>query len=98
MLTSPINEVGETNTVEVSHATGCMTSIIHYLQSYELAQDELKAKKISKRAKEYTIMPERLYKMGKDSLMLMCLGEHEIAIAIAEVHQGACDNHIGDAP
>lgn len=98
MLNAPTNEVGETNTVEVSHATGWMTSIIHYLQSYELAQDELKAKKISKHAKECIIMPERLYKMGKASPMLMCLGQHEIAIAIVEVHQGACGSHIGDEP
>lgn len=28
--------------------------------------------------------------------MLLCLREHEIALVFTEVHQRACDSHIGD--
>lgn len=47
-LASPNIEIGKTISLEVAYITRWMTSIIQYLQLYELPLDELEAKKIRK--------------------------------------------------
>lgn len=72
-----------------------MEPIIHYLQSSELSQDELEAKKTRKRAAMYALMGGKLYKMGITTPILRCLGEQETTLVLAEFHQGVCVSHIG---
>lgn len=65
-----------------------MTPTIHYLQLGKLLHDKLKVKQIRKYVEKYTLTSGRVYKMGRDSYMLRCFGEHEITMVSVEVHQG----------
>lgn len=95
MFYIPSMEAEKTYTMNISMTRRWMIPTIHYLQSFELPQDELDAKQIRKLASKYIIMSGKLYKMGRTSLILRFLGEHEISLVLIEVHQGACESHIG---
>lgn len=41
-------------------------------------------------------MSGKLYKMGRVTPMLRCLGEHKFSMVLDEVHQGDCGIHIGE--
>lgn len=51
--------------------------------------------KFRKCAAKYIFMSEKLYKIGKTTLMLCCLGEHQIPPVLAEVDRKAYGRHIG---
>ncbi|KAM2561554.1 hypothetical protein TB1_012613 [Malus domestica] len=44
-------------------------------------------------ATNYVMYQNKLYRKGKDGLLLLCLGSQESAQAITEVHEGVCRAH-----
>lgn len=71
-----------------------MSPILHYLQLGQLPPNEGEAIKIRNKAAKYTILSRKLYRMGKATTMLRCLGKDDITLVLAEVHKGVCINHI----
>lgn len=67
-----------------------MSLILYYLQADKLTLDEGEARRIQKKTTKYTILLGNLYKMGRASSMLWCLGEHKTSL----VQKGACNSHI----
>lgn len=53
--------------------------------------EEGKTKKTKRLTSKYTMVVGKLYKMGRSTLMLRCLGKNEIAIVLMEVHTGCTD-------
>jgi len=41
------------------------------------------------------MVADKLYKMGRATPMLRCLGEEETELVLLEVHEGVCGSHIG---
>lgn len=71
-----------------------MSPILCYLQEEKLKLDEGEARRIRKQALMYIIHLGKLYKMGRASPMLRCLGKHEVALVLVEVHKGSYRSHI----
>lgn len=82
----PSIEAGKENTIGITLTRSWTTRIIHYMRLGELPQDELEAKKIYKREMKHILMSKKLYKMGRASPMLRCLGKHKVSLVLAQVH------------
>jgi len=72
-----------------------MTPIIKYLAGFSSPQDEEEAQMVKRRAAKFTMVAGKLYKMGRATPMLGCLGEEETDLVLLEVHKGVCGSHIG---
>ncbi|XP_042441159.1 uncharacterized protein LOC122026484 [Zingiber officinale] len=60
-----------------------------------LPADLEEARLIRKRAYEYTLIGDQLYKLAFSIPLLKCLDMEEAEYALQEVHQGCSGNHIG---
>jgi hypothetical protein len=49
--------------------------------------------KIHKQALIYTLIEEELYRCMMDGLMLKCLNNEQVKVAVGEVHEGMCGAH-----
>jgi len=74
---------------------GWMTPIVKYLTGAFSPRNEEEAQMIKRRAAKFTMVAEKLYKMGRATPMLRCLGEDETDLVLLEVHEGVCGSHIG---
>ncbi|GKV18335.1 hypothetical protein SLEP1_g28734 [Rubroshorea leprosula] len=70
------------------------TSLINYLQSGELPEDESAAKLIKHRAAHFTMLDNQLYKQPASMPLLCCLTLYEDEYVVKEVHEGVCGTHI----
>jgi len=73
-----------------------MTPIIKYLTGYFSPQNEEEAQVIKRRAAKFTMVAGKLYKTGRATPMLRCLGEEETDFVLLEVHEGVYGSHIGE--
>ncbi|XP_021595170.1 uncharacterized protein LOC110602052 [Manihot esculenta] len=80
---------------EVEEGQSWMTPYLKYLEKEKLPEDKAKAKKIAVRAANYQAIRGTLYKRGKSSPWIRCVGPEEAARIIEEIHQGICGAHEG---
>ena len=73
---------------------GWMTPIREYLESGNLPQDPLEAKRIIFRANRYLIRDGILYKKAFSHPLLKCLDPIQGQQVLLEVHAGVCGNHL----
>lgn len=71
-----------------------MIPLVQYLTNEPIPSNDEEAKKIMRLALSYTLITSKLYKMGKDTLMLRSLGEIDITLVLMEVHEGICRSRI----
>ncbi|GKV17031.1 hypothetical protein SLEP1_g27587 [Rubroshorea leprosula] len=69
--------------------------LINYIQSGELHEDQSAAKLIKRRAANFTLLDNQLYKRAASMPLLRCLTPYETEYAMREVHDGVCGTHIG---
>ena len=72
-----------------------MSTILSYLKDGRLPSNPEEAKKIKKRAVRFTILNDKLYKMGFSQPYLRCVELEEAKYVLEEVHRGICGDHIG---
>lgn len=71
-----------------------MSPIMCYLQSGKLPPDGGEARNIRTKVAKYTLLSEKLYKIGKATHELRCLDKNDITLVLAKVHKGAYCSHI----
>lgn len=69
--------------------------ILSYLKDGRLPPDLDEAKKIQKRAAQFTVLNDKLYKRGLSQPYLRCIKEEEAKYVLEEVHGGICGDHMG---
>src|ERR1051325_7006097 len=74
---------------------GWMSPIIHYLQQDTLPADSEKAKRLKKISSRFVVESGKLYRLGRATPMLRCVGEKDMSVVMKEVHEGVCGNHGG---
>ena len=65
------------------------------MQQGILPSDIEQARVFKKRAAQYTMVGEQLYKRAFSRPLLKCIGTEDIQFILQEVHQGSCGSHIG---
>lgn len=81
--------------IKVAQPSSQMDPILHYLTTHELSSDEVQTKKVLKLVAKYILVYRKLYKIGRSSPIIRCLGEDDTTLFLAEIHQGTCNIHIG---
>jgi len=71
-----------------------MDPLLKFLTGSFVPKSNEEEQLVRKRASKFTIVAEKLYKMGRASPMLRCLGEDETNVVLLEVHEGVCGSHI----
>ncbi|XP_075658616.1 uncharacterized protein LOC142628387 [Castanea sativa] len=71
------------------------TPIIVYLNDGKLPEDKDEARKLRIRAAKYVLIDKVMYKRGFSQPYLRCLAPDELNYVLREVHEGACENHLG---
>ena len=94
VITSPITKVDEVNSITESKESW-MTQLLRYLTRSFTPKNEEEKQTVRKKAFKFTIVSGKLYKMGRTTPMLRCLGEDETNMVLLEVHKGVCGSHIG---
>ncbi|MCH80183.1 gag-pol polyprotein [Trifolium medium] len=70
--------------------------LVKYLEQNEKLPDEKEeATRVRKMSAHYTMIGDRLYKIGFSSPMLLCVGEIESRRILSEIHNGSCGSYIG---
>ena len=72
-----------------------MTPIVVYLKDGRLPEDKDEARKLKISAAKYVLIDEVLYKQGFSQPYLRCLAPNKSNYLLKEVHEGACENHLG---
>ena len=72
-----------------------MTLLHKFLTGAFTPQSEEEEQQVRRQAAKFTIVAVKLYKLGKASPMLRCLGKDETNLVLLEVHEGVCGSHIG---
>ncbi|XP_021602320.1 uncharacterized protein LOC110607500 [Manihot esculenta] len=85
-------ELGEQG-VNVEEGQSWMTSYLEYLEKGKLPEDKAEARKIAARAPNYQAIRGTLYKRGRSSPWLQCVGPEEATRVMEEIHQGICRAH-----
>ncbi|XP_038688690.1 uncharacterized protein LOC119987863 [Tripterygium wilfordii] len=92
--------ISKNSTVEQSFAItedsdDWRTPFIQYLQDDVLPQDKNEARALQRKSSRYTIVDGILYKRSYQGVLLRCLSQEEAQYALAELHEGVCENHSG---
>lgn len=74
---------------------GWMTPLLKFLTGSFVAKNDEDAQLIRRRATKFVVIAGKLYKRGRASPLLRCLGEDETELVLLEVHEGVCGSHIG---
>lgn len=64
-----------------------------FLQGGELLVDKDEAAKVQRRAARFMLIEGKLYKRAFSRTLLKCLTKGQAQLAMAEVHEGSCDNY-----
>jgi len=94
VVASPNTESEEVLVVN-KEVEGWMTPIIKYLTGSFSPKNEKEAQTVKRRVAKFTMVAGKLYKMGRATPMLRCLGEEETELVLLEVHEGVGGSHIG---
>ena len=87
------------NDVEISPVIlepSWMDPIWDYLIEGLLPNDPKKASKLRTRSARFTVHRGSLYKRGFFTPILKCIAGKDTDYVLREVHEGVCENHIGD--
>jgi hypothetical protein len=55
----------------------------------------IRDRKVRRQVVRYTFLNGKLYRRTIDGLLLQCLSEEEVKVAMGEVHEGMCGSHQG---
>jgi ribonuclease HI len=67
---------------------------IHYLSEQKVPSDKNLAEQLTRRAKSYVLVGDKLYRRGASSGVLMkCVPKQEGKDILEEIHKGVCGNH-----
>ncbi|XP_021603076.1 uncharacterized protein LOC110608172 [Manihot esculenta] len=80
---------------EVEQGQSWMTPYLEYLEKGKLPEDKDEAKKIAARAANYQAVRGILYRRGKSTPWLRCVGPDEAVKVLKEIHRGMCGAHEG---
>lgn len=94
VITSRNTEIMVVNSI-TKDKESWMTLLLKYLTCSFTPKNEEEKQMVRKRASKFTIVAGKLYKMGRETRMLRCLGEDETNLVLLEVHEGVCGSHIG---
>jgi len=94
VVTSPSTESQEVLVIG-AEVEGWMTPIVKYLTGSFSPKNDEEAQVVRRRATKFTMVVGKLYKMGRATPMLRCLGEEETELVLLEVHEGVCGSHVG---
>ena len=87
ITTNRVNEVDEA-------VASWMTTIVRYLSSGELPDDETKADKIQVQVARFSLVNEQLYKRSLGGPYLQCLTQQQRQYILVELYEGICENHL----
>jgi hypothetical protein len=94
VVTTPSTKVDEV--LQVNENTGgWMEPLLRYLTGSFTPTDDEEEQIIKRRASKFTLVSGKLYKRGRTTPLLRCLGEGETHLVLLEVHEGVCGSHIG---
>ncbi|XP_043809522.1 uncharacterized protein LOC110605970 [Manihot esculenta] len=86
----------KTDTImQIGEGKNWMTPYLEYLEKEKLPEDKVEAKKIAARAANYQAVRGTLYRRGKSSPWLRCVGLEETTRVMEEIHHGICGAHEG---
>jgi len=94
VVTSPSTKSQEVLVIS-AEAEGWMIPIFKYLTDSFSPKSDEEPQAVKRRAAKFTMVVGKLYKMGRATPMLRCLGEEETELVLLEVHEGVCGSHIG---
>ncbi|XP_043807330.1 uncharacterized protein LOC122721973 [Manihot esculenta] len=81
--------------MQVEEGQSWMTPYLEYLEKGKLPEDKAEAKKIVAQDPNYQAIRGTLYRRGKSSSWLRCIGPEEATRVMEEIHQGICGAHEG---
>ncbi|XP_043816085.1 uncharacterized protein LOC122724620 [Manihot esculenta] len=81
--------------MEIGEGENWMAPYLEYLEKGKLQEDKAAARKIVARAANYQVVRGILYRRGKSSPWLRCVGPEEATRVMEEIHQGICRAHEG---
>ena len=87
--------IKEVQTFIIQDGSSWMMPILSFLQDGHPLQDPGEARKIRKRAAQFTILNDVLYKRGSSMSYLKCVDVDEAKYILEEIHVGICGNHAG---
>ncbi|XP_023875869.2 uncharacterized protein LOC111988312 [Quercus suber] len=87
--------IKEFQTFPVHTCSGWTNPILSYLKDGWLPSNPEEAKKIQRRAAQFIILNDKLYKRDFSQPYLRCIEKDEARYVLEEVHGGICGDHIG---
>ena len=66
-----------------------------YLRGYHEPKDNVEAKRMAQRARNYKIVGNNLYKVGVCAPWLRCISQEEGQNLLEDIHGGLCGSHVG---
>src|SRR3954465_9205614 len=85
--------------MEIEMAIFWIDPIKTYLEKGVLPEDKVEAKRIERRSSKFIIHEEKLFQKSitnkKIHPFLQCLRSEEVELALLEIHEGMCGNHVG---
>ncbi|GAV73740.1 RVT_3 domain-containing protein [Cephalotus follicularis] len=82
--------------IDIPQEPNWMTPFINWLKNGILPEDPVEARKLVYRSNRFQLRDGILYKRSFYFPSLRCLTPLEADYALREVHEGICDNHMGD--
>ena len=73
-----------------------LTLILRYLSTRELSSNRTEAHKVQVQATRFSLVNGQLYKRSLDGQYLKCLTTQQRQYLLVELHEGVCENHLGD--
>ena len=89
------SSIEELQTLLVHTQLGWTDPILSFLRDGRLPSRPEEARKVQKRAAQFTVLNGKLYKRGFSQPYLRCIGEDEARYVLEEVHGGICGDHMG---
>ena len=86
--------IEEFQTFPMHNHAGWTSPILSYLKDGQLPLNPNKAKKIKKRAAQFTVLSDKLYKRGFSQPYLRCVEEKEAKYVLEGVHGGIYGDHM----
>jgi ribonuclease HI len=93
IIAAPSTRVKEVLQVAESKG-GWMELLLRYLTGSFTPTNGEEEQTIRRRASKFVIVSGKLYKRGRTTPLLRCLGEDETNLVLLEVHEGVCGSHI----
>ncbi|XP_021991927.1 uncharacterized protein LOC110888724 [Helianthus annuus] len=94
LKTSSIQEL-EVQDVITEEGPNWMTHLVKFLTSSELPSDQVEAKRVQIKSRQYVLQGDILYKKGYLTPLLRCVGPEQSQYLIKEVNEGICGAHYG---